>query len=229
MFLSRRSPVFFRTVPSLFNKTQLRTFIRKPLKVPNYEQVSDMPSKFCELNNETLSVLAIQGVHGAHKERLLREIMRVDNVSWENAHTKLKELNQANDSYRFLATLPYKVGFSTAIFFGFGSVPVILHRDTALWFNNQFVHEDLPEGGAEALDNCFKVGAWTWNYMEPVLGTASFVLLALQFSRAQMLNMDIHPYGAVVALWRARRLAKLYPQYTSSIVRDFAKSDSWSW
>jgi hypothetical protein len=34
---------------------------------------------------------------------------------------------------------------------------MVFHKDTVLWFNDTFVHEDLPEGGAEALDTVWKV------------------------------------------------------------------------
>ena len=33
------------------------------------------------------------------------------------------------------------------------------------------------------------VGEWTWGWMEPMLGTLSFILLAFQFSRSQMRRM----------------------------------------
>ena len=36
------------------------------------------PRRFSEFNNDTLAMMASQGVHGAFKERLLREIMSVD-------------------------------------------------------------------------------------------------------------------------------------------------------
>ena len=32
----------------------------------------------------------------------------------------------------------------------------------------------------------WKVGAWTWEWMEPAIGTASFVLLAMQLIRSQV-------------------------------------------
>ena len=42
--------------------------------------------------------------------------------------------------------------------------------------NRQFVKEEIPKD-PEMLDTVFKVGAWTWQWMEPAIGTASFVLL----------------------------------------------------
>jgi hypothetical protein len=61
--------------------------------------------------------------------------------------------------------------------------------------------------------------------MEPYLGTASFVLLGLQFMRTQMRRMHWKPYTESILSLRANRLARLYPQYNRMIVRDFSKSD----
>ena len=107
--------------------------------------------------------------------------------------------------------------------------------------------KDLPDDGLADLDTFWNVGSWTWGWMEPYLGTASFVLLGLQFSRAQMQKMDWKPYTEAVLSWRANRLAdqftfffvflprmffhinhNRYPQYNRVIVRDFAKSDPWN-
>ncbi len=88
-------------------------------------------------------------------------------------------MNVANDRHMWVMSVPYKVGITTGISFGFGCVPVIFHRyqppmrqqlsidsilhsfllnrNSAMWFNERFVHEDLPDGGIEALDTVFKV------------------------------------------------------------------------
>ena len=36
------------------------------------------------------------------------------------------------------------------------------------------------------LETWLEVGAWTWNWMEPPLGTITFVLLCMQLSRSHM-------------------------------------------
>lgn len=38
--------------------------------------------RFSEYDDSTLTIMASQGVHGAFKERMLREVMRRDNVSF---------------------------------------------------------------------------------------------------------------------------------------------------
>jgi hypothetical protein len=36
-------------------------------------------------------------------------------------------------------------------------LPLVFHKPTVLWFNNEFVHEELPEGGADALETIWQV------------------------------------------------------------------------
>ena len=62
--------------------------------------------------------------------------------------------------------------------------------------------------------------------MEPALGTISFVLLALQFSRAQIQNLGVKPYTARIKLWRGERLARAFPQYDALILIDYSRSTS---
>eukprot|EP00662_Eupelagonemidae_sp_cell21_P056756 gene56756-biopygen110266 len=47
--------------------------------------------------------------------------------------------------------------------------------------------------------------------------TASFILLCLQFTRAQVLKMNMKPY------YEYNRLANKFPQYDRSMVRAWAK------
>lgn len=98
--------------------------------------------------------------------------------------------------------------------------------DFAMWFCAAFVKEDLPDPAT--LDTMWKVGAWTWTWMEPAIGTASFVLLALQLVRSHMQKIDLKPYRGLVSSWRADRLHRSFPRYEREIVRDYAKSDLWA-
>lgn len=188
------------------------------------EVARGLPRAICELDNHSLYVLAMQGCHEANFERLAREIMVVDNVDWFEAATRAHQVQIVNRRVLFWGTLPFKIGFGTAVLTGVGAMPLVFHRETAKWFNAKFVHMEVPP--QEELETILEVGSWTWNFMEPVLGTASFCLLAAQFGRAQMLNMDMSPYTTMVRKWRARRLRRLYPQYDKDIVGEFAWSAS---
>jgi hypothetical protein len=198
-----------------------------PYRTPDKDIASTLPRRFQELSNETLSLASLQSFFGARRERLLREIMRVDDVNYDQALRTLEKINQASDKYAWAVTLPYKFGLTVGVVSALSAMPLVFHKPTALWFNEHFVHESLPEGGIESLDTIWKVGNWTWGWMEPYLGTASFVLLGLQFARVHLQKMNMKPYTEWILSKRANRLANLFPQYERQIVRDFAKSDPW--
>ena len=91
----------------------------------------------------------------------------------------------------------------------------------ALWFNEHYVTADVAED--KDLETWLEVGGWTWNWMEPVLGTASFVLLALQFSRAQLENLAIRPFTRHMRNQRGLSLVKHYPQYDADLLVSFGR------
>jgi len=183
-----------------------------------------MPLATCELSNETLIILAEQGDNEACFERLVRNIMNVDSVDWATARETARKIKEVNRQVVWLATLPYKVGIATALASGIGCVPMVFSPTLAKWFNERYVTTEVPE--LADLETLLEVGSWTWNWMEPPLGTASFVLLAFQFVRSQMLNMNLTPYTSWVHNYRADRLARLFPQYNPDVLMDFARTAS---
>ena len=60
---------------------------------------------------------------------------------------------------------------------------------TALWFNEQFVTTEVAS--PEDLETILEVGSWTWGWMEPPMGQLSFFLLCLQWSRQQLINVQV--------------------------------------
>merc|ERR1712007_154645 len=111
-----------------------------------------------------------------------------------------------------------------ALISGIGCIPMVFHRHTAEWFNEKYVSTQVPE--PEDFETMLEVGSWTWNWMEPVLGTASFTLLTLQFVRAQMQELSIAPFTKKMREIRAQRLHQQYPQYCEDIVKDYALTAS---
>ncbi|KAJ1460831.1 hypothetical protein M885DRAFT_558983 [Pelagophyceae sp. CCMP2097] len=193
---------------------------------PERIQTKNQRRRFSEFSNETLAVMASQGVHGAFKERLLREIMRVDECSYIEAYGVLSQMNKQLEQYVWLFKMPYQLGIASAWVVGIVLVPMgVFHLDTAIWFNTAFVHSEQPP--LDDLDTAWKVGTWTWSWMEPLIGTASFILLAMQLMRANMLMIDLKPFHAHVLTWRANRLYTSFPHYEREIIRDYAKSDPW--
>eukprot|EP01062_Namystynia_karyoxenos_P062402 TRINITY_DN55299_c0_g1_i1.p1 TRINITY_DN55299_c0_g1~~TRINITY_DN55299_c0_g1_i1.p1 ORF type:complete len:368 (+),score=63.02 TRINITY_DN55299_c0_g1_i1:84-1187(+) len=195
---------------------------------PTLAVVEAQPRVYRELSNEALATLAAQGqrgMHAAHRERLIREIMRVDRCSWEDAQEKLHEMDDANEKIYWILTGPHRIGICLGVAAGFASVPMVFSKQVAGFFAANFVGV-TPEDWPEDFDTltAFQIGTWSWDWMEPLLGTASFVLLAAQFVRSNVKKMNTKPYTELVLSWRADRLTRLYPRYDRTIVRDWAKN-----
>lgn len=211
----QQHPLFARVSP-----TTRRDFSSTPNKPAVAEPGTAVPKHYCEYSNETLFLLAQKDNHGAARERLVREVMRVDGLDWPSASRKVSEIEKENERSLGLATLPYKgvIGFS--LITGFGCIPMVFHVKVAKWFNLNYVTTDVPE--PDDLQTPWEIGMWTWQWMEPAMGTAMFTLLAMQLMRAQMLNMGYTPYTAWMQSRRGKRLADLYPQYDRGIVKVFS-------
>jgi hypothetical protein len=192
---------------------------------PTIEEAKNMPRAYSEMSNEALLVYAANDDFGANRERLIREIMVVDQVSWDAAQPVLRKIEFANKKHMFWGTLPYKLGIAASVSFGILSVPLCFHLDTVLWFNENYVTADVAE--PKDLETWLEVGSWSWSWMEPPLGQLSFFLLCFAFARNQLINLGKKPYTDWLHHYRAERLVKLFPQYDSQILRDFAVTDDW--
>ena len=166
---------------------------------------------------------AIMGDQDAREERLIRDIMAKDDVSWEEAQPKFEEIIAANRRGLFVSTLPYKIGIVSSLVLGFGSIPMIFDLNTALWFNEAYVTTDVPE--ERDLETPLEVGSWTWNWMEPPLGQMSFFLLCMQYARAQLQNLGAKPYTAYILKRRAGRLCREFPDYCPYVLESFSEGD----
>ncbi|CAE8589107.1 unnamed protein product [Polarella glacialis] len=192
------------------------------VRYPTLDEVRKMPTCFFELPSETLFLMAESGSYQACEERLIRDVMRVDGVEWPEANKVVHKMAAANDKMLGKTILPHKLGISTAVVSGIVSIPLIFHLPTVELFNRHFVTSDVPE--PKDLETFWEIGAWSWNWMEPVLGTASFVLLTMQFTRNLMVSIDMQPWTSRMRSYRADQLAAKYPQYNRNILRDFVKT-----
>jgi len=205
--------------------TQARAMATKmDRKVPTLEEAHSMPKAFCELSNDTLFILAEQGDHNACIERLIRHVMHVDQVDWYAASETVLKIRKENRKVNFLVSVPCGLGFSVSLISGIASLPLVFHYKTAFWFNDRFVTTDIPAPADR--ETMLEVGSWTWGWNEPVLGTASFVLLCMQYCRNQLINLDIKPYTHYVRNKRAQRLVEMYPQYDEDMLKDFSATAS---
>ena len=195
-------------------------------KMVTVEDAKMLPKDYSEMPNEMLLTMAVMGDQDAKAERVVREIMSVDNTSWEDSQSKFAEIVYCNRSGNFLMTLPYKVGILTAMAIGAVSIPMIYDLETVEWFNELYVTSDRPE--EKDLETPLEVSNWAWNWMEPSMGTASFVLLCMQWSRAQLQNIDAKPYTHMIMNRRAARVAREFPTYNAGILEDWSMGDPMS-
>lgn len=190
--------------------------------VPTLDMVSNQVNHTCQLDNDTIATLAISGDAPARRERLIREIMQVDQCSWDDAHDKLIEMDVCNERFYWFETAPYRIGIVVATLGGVGSALLVFYKPTARFYAEQVVGEEIPEDKDFSSMSTNQVGSWTWEWMEPMIGVASFAILCMQFTRAQMLNLRMSAYTRWMLKCRAERLAGQYPQYTGAIVRSWA-------
>ena len=187
------------------------------------EETKKMPKLYNELSNDVIITMSVLGDQEAREERLIREIMSVENLTWKEAQSILFKMMKSNRNGLFIATLPYKVGIFTSVFAGLVSFPMIFHLDTVMSFNELYVTTDVPE--AKDLETPLEVGGWAWNWMEPPLGQISFFLLCMQYARSQLENLGAKPYTAWFLAKRAERLCSEYPKYNPLIVTLFSEGD----
>lgn len=176
------------------------------------------------MSNENLVMMAETGNNEACFERLVRDVMRVDNLEYMDASKVAHGIKMENRKYVLRYASMNWLGIAGSSFCLVACVPMVFSKNVALWFNERFVTTEVPP--PEDLETCWEVGAWTWNWMEPALGTGSFMLLCLQLFRAQLINMNYEPWTAKVRTWRAEHLVEVYPQYSEDIVWDFATTSS---
>ena len=180
------------------------------------------PQTYGQYGNDILVLLSDNGDDNAAAERMMRDIMAVDGVDREAAEPRLAEVAASAKSGLFLSRLPYRVGIAAALIAGFGSIPMCFDLHTTLWFNEGYVTTDVPE--AKDLETWLEVGSWSWNWMEPPLGQASFFLLCLQYSREQMKNIGMKPYTEWLKSRRAAKLCEKYPEYNTLVLSAFSNS-----
>ena len=134
-----------------------------------------------DLDDSSLLIRASFQDHEAREEVLRRHIMDVDNVDYYEACDTFSEIVEYNLKGQFIASLPYKIGITTAALTGIITIPMVFHLPTIEWFNEWAVTTDIPE--ARDLETPLEVSIWSWNWMEPPLGTMSFLLLCAQYAR----------------------------------------------
>jgi len=188
-------------------------------KYPTIAMAKQQPGELHELSNEALAIAARdENAHDLHQERLIREIMATDEVEYPAAAEKMKEMFSVHAARK---PGPIEIGGGLAGLAGIVAVPLVFNLEAAVWFSDTVgaTHDGVPE-----IRSWANTGTWTWAWMEPMIGTASFVILCMQLGRSQFKKLAFKPFTDMIRSKRANRLAKLYPMYTRSIVKDFGRS-----
>jgi hypothetical protein len=90
--LSRGAPL--RSAARVGFNGSLRQFSSN--KVVTLEEAKKLPRQFEEMSNDVITIMAVLGDQEAREERLIREIMSVDNLSWSDAQPRFREMMLAN-------------------------------------------------------------------------------------------------------------------------------------
>merc|ERR1719296_254698 len=150
--------------------------------------------------------------------------MAVDSVRWGAAHDTLNKLDEYNEKFYWFESMPYRIGITVAFVGGVLFTLMVFYPPVAQWYAEAVVGEELPEGVKDISEMTInQVGTWTWGWMEPMIGVASFGLLCCQFTRSQAMKMNMKTYAEHLLQWRATGLAKKFPEYDGSMVRAWAK------
>ena len=99
-----------------------------------------------QLSGESLFMLAAQpGGHlAASRERLRREVMQVDGVSYAESLVTVREMAHKSAENVWLGLLPYRTGIAVAVVGGWVSLPLVFSLTVAKWFNEIAVTTDVP-------------------------------------------------------------------------------------
>lgn len=190
---------------------------------PTIASAKQQKTELWELDNITLLLLARDPeAHDVHQERLIRDIMATDGIEYNSASLIMKDIFQSNQ-VNPLFLLPYDITFVVFGVAAFACVPLVFQYDTATTFAES-VHATLDTADIPTVHSFANVGAWTWTWMEPMIGTASFAILCLQLARTTMKKLEFRPYHHSLQSKRANNLASNYPRFTKSIVKDFGRS-----
>lgn len=162
----------------------------KPVR-PTLSEVQLLPRHVSEYSAELLISCALHGDPDAIRERLTREVMRVDGVEWREANAMVEEIHDSNGSGIGLLKLPYVLGVGVGFVSAWGCLPLVFDLSTAEAFNTAYVTTEHPQ--PEDVETWLEVGAWTWNWMEPLLGTIRYVSFVVIPSRS-MFFLFVHAH-----------------------------------
>ena len=150
---------------------------------------------------------------------MVREVMFVDSLDWTAATERVTDIAKDLQKGDITPTVANRVRVYGLIAASMISVPMVFDYNCALWFNELFVHFSPPPEAE--LETWLEVGAWSWSWMEPPLGTFSFAVLCLQMARR---NGSANPFAMRAKKHRREKTLAKFPQYAPMILVHFHES-----
>jgi len=190
---------------------------------PTLEYAKKLPKTFASMTNEQILHFSELGIPEACRECIVRDVMVVDQVEYDEAMKVFKEIAKTNRKGMNASAFPFYFGLGISVTGAYASIPLVFNLECVEWFNHNFVTTELPP--EEDLETWLEVGSASWGWMEPVLGQVSFFLLCMQFARSQLQNLGIRPYFHWQQERRAAYLVGSYPQYDAEFLVNYSKCD----
>lgn len=190
---------------------------------PTLEYAGKIKKTFASMTNEQVLHFAELGIPEACRECIVRDVMVIDQIEYDEAMEVFKEIAATNREGMFMSALPFYMGLGASATAGYASIPFVFNLSTVDWFNTTFVTSELPP--PEDLETWLEVGSASWGWMEPVLGQVSFFLLCMQFARSQLQNLGMRPYFNWQKQRRATYLVQQYPKYDAEFLMNYSKID----
>mmetsp|Transcript_59112 Transcript_59112/g.132418 ORF Transcript_59112/g.132418 Transcript_59112/m.132418 type:complete len:374 (-) Transcript_59112:43-1164(-) len=134
-----------------------------------------------EYPEDKLIILSDRGHNPAAAERLVRNIMTVDGCDHDVATTKVAEIDTFHRNAVQRTIWMYFVGIGMASFSAFAAFPLVYSQGLTELTGLSIVSTDVPE--PLEVHNMFKVSNWSWGWMEPLTGAASFIALMWQLKK----------------------------------------------
>jgi hypothetical protein len=167
--------------PNNKNNNDLETEEKEKVRLPSLKMAKAMPLSYREMENASLVALGAMADNDACREMLIRHIMAVDEISYEDASWKFLDIEEKNHKHMYLLALPFQIGVGGCLGAGLISIPLVFHLPTVEYFNLHYVTAEHPP--LKELETVLEVGGWSWAWMEPCLGVCTFVLLCMQYMR----------------------------------------------
>jgi len=194
------------------------------IQEPSLKVARDMGKSYSEIDNEPLVIIAEMGNEMARVEVLRRHVMAVDGIDYYKAGKRVDEIVAKNREGLSFYRIPYWLGIFTAGSTGFFVFPMVFHLGTAKWFNKYYVTMEIPP--PSDLDTALEIGCWTWNWMEPLMGTLTYTLVCFQLIRQQMIHLGIKPFTNYLIQMRTKKLCQAFPQYDESMLHSYVESQN---